>query len=130
MHKINVLAIGSKNFNISLEELKEYFNFKLTTINNNLEKQALSNQDVLFIHENYLENNYDKKTLENTDKIKILVFNSKISSSIVFSDKLSLPTTIEDINQVIENSIVKKSFNKNSSIKIKNYILDKNEKNY
>ena len=128
MHKINVLAIGSKNFNISLEELKEYFNFKLTTINNNLEKQALSNQDVLFIHENYLENNYDKKTLENTDKIKILVFNSKISSSIVFSDKLSLPTTIEDINQVIENSIVKKSFNKNSSIKIKNYILDKNEK--
>ena len=128
MHKINVLAIGSENFNTSLEELKEYLNFKLTTINNNLKKQALSNQDVLFIHENYLENNYDKKILENTDKIKILVFNSKISSSIVFSDKLSLPTTIEDINQVIENSIVKKSFNKNSSIKIKNYILNKNEK--
>jgi hypothetical protein len=128
MHKINVLAIGSENFNTSLEELKEYLNFKLTTINNNLKKQALSNQDVLFIHENYLENNYDKKILENTDKIKILVFNSKISSSIVFSDKLSLPTTIEDINQVIANSIVKKSFNKNSSIKIKNYILDKNEK--
>ena len=128
MHKINVLAIGSENFNTSLEELKEYLNFKLTTINNNLKKQALSNQDVLFIHENYLENNYDKKILENTDKIKILVFNSKISSSIVFSDKLSLPTTIEDINQVIANSIVKKSFNKNSSIKIKNYILNKNEK--
>ena len=29
---------------------------------------------------------------------------------------------------MIENSVIKKSFSKNSSIKIKNYILDKNEK--
>ena len=35
---------------------------------------------------------------------------------------------IEDLNNIIENSIIKKSFNINSSIRIKNYILDKNEK--
>ena len=41
---------------------------------------------------------------------------------------MSLPLTIKDLNYIIENTIVKKNFSKNSSIKIKNYILDKNEK--
>ena len=50
------------------------------------------------------------------------------NSSIFFSNKLSLPIYIKDLKQVIENLVVKRSFIKNSSIKIKNYILDKNEK--
>jgi len=29
MHTINVLTFGSRNFNTSLEELKDYLNFKL-----------------------------------------------------------------------------------------------------
>ena len=32
------------------------------------------------------------------------------------------------MNEIIEISAVKKEFNKNSSIEIKNYLLDKNEK--
>ena len=32
MHKINVLAFGSKNFNTSLTEIKDHLKFKLTTI--------------------------------------------------------------------------------------------------
>ena len=44
------------------------------------------------------------------------------------SIKLLLPTTLKDINQIVEDTIVKKNFNKNSSIKIKDYTLDKNEK--
>ena len=39
-----------------------------------------------------------------------------------------MPTKFKEINQIIENSVVKKNFSKNSSIKIKDYILDKNEK--
>ena len=39
-----------------------------------------------------------------------------------------MPTTVKDINFTIENSIAKKKFLTNSSIKIKGYILDKNEK--
>ena len=39
-----------------------------------------------------------------------------------------MPAKFEEINNIIENSIVKKNFSKNSSIKVKNYILDKNEK--
>ena len=41
---------------------------------------------------------------------------------------LNLPTTLNEINLVVENSAVKKKFNKNSSIEIKNYFLNKNEK--
>ena len=41
---------------------------------------------------------------------------------------MQLPTTIAEINALIESSLAKKKFSKNSSIKIKSYLLDKNEK--
>ena len=129
MHTINVLTIGSKNFNTSLEELKEYLNFKFITINDDLKKDSFDNYDVLLIHENYFKkNNNAMKFFEQIHRIKILASNSNNYDSIIFSDKLQLPTSVDDINQTIANSIKKKSFSQNSSIKIKNYILDKNEK--
>ena len=128
MHKINVLAFRNKNFNTSLEELKDYLNFKLTTINDSFENKSLAQYEVLLVHEDFLNKNIDNKLLQQTNKIKILVFSSKNNISNIFSEQLSLPTNIKDLNKVVENSIVKKNFNKNSSIKIKNYILDKNEK--
>ena len=62
------------------------------------------------------------------NKIKILAYNSDKEKSYIFDDKIFLPTKFKEINQIIENSVVKKNFSKNSSIKIKDYILDKNEK--
>ena len=59
MHKINVLSFGSKNFNTSLEELKDHLNFKLTTIdtNINIESKFFDNYDVLFCHQDFLNSN-------------------------------------------------------------------------
>ena len=128
MHKINVLAFGSKNFNTSLEELKDHLNFKLTTINKNLETKLFENYDVLFCHQDFLKENSLLKALKNSNKIKILASSSNKIKSDIFHAKVSLPLTIKDLNYIIENTIVKKNFSKNSSIKIKNYILDKNEK--
>ena len=125
MHKINVLAFGSSTFNISLEELKEYFNFKLTISSEKLTHHSIEKFDVLILHQDCLQDKVIASFLENIDKIKILVSTSnkqKIENTIV------LPTSISEINMIVENSIVKKDFSKNSSIKIKNYILDKNEK--
>ena len=65
---------------------------------------------------------------KNSNKIKILVFSSNKIKPDIFADKIRLPARIKDINFIIENSVIKKNFSKNSSIKIKNYILDKNEK--
>ena len=45
-----------------------------------------------------------------------------------FNDIISLPIKISELNSIIENSVIKKNFNKNSSILIKQYKLDKNEK--
>ena len=129
MHKINVLAFGSENFNTSLDELKEHLNFKLTIINDNFEQQLSNGYDVLFIHEDCLKNNnIKKKLLEQNNKIKILVSSSVKKNIDNFTDVLILPTKIEDINKIIEDTVSKKNFNINSSIKIKEYILDKNAK--
>ena len=129
MHKINVLAFGSKNFNTSLEELKDYLSFKLTINNNILDEKIFDNYDVLFIHEDYLKNYPDnKKLLQKSNAVKILAFYSRDILSDIFTESLSLPISVKDLNQSIENSFAKKSFSKNSSIRIKDYILDKNER--
>ena len=129
MHKINVLAFGSENFNTSLDELKEHLNFKLIIINDNFEQQLSNGYDVLLIHEYCLKNNdIKKKLLEQNNKIKILVSSSVKKNIDNFTDVLILPTKIEDINKIIEDTVSKKNFNINSSIKIKDYVLDKNAK--
>ena len=104
MHKINVLACGPKNFNISLKELKEYLNFNLTTSESKLNPKSLNNFDILFFHQDYFKGNNTKELLEFTSQIKILAFYSKNISLENFNYTISLPT------------------------KIKDYILDKNEK--
>jgi hypothetical protein len=129
MHKINVLMFGPKNFNTSLDELKEHLNFKITTVNDNIEESNFDQYDILFFHEESLKYNYTEKLLSETNKIKILAFSSISSNLNIFTDKLKLPTSIKDLNQIILNSISKKNFNINSSIKIKQYyMLDKNQK--
>ena len=128
MHKINVLTLGSKNFNTSLEELKDHLNFKLITINNSLDIKISNNYDVLLVHQDYLKESFIIKFLKESDKIKILASITNSHNPKIFADTLLLPTFIKDINNIIENSVVKKNFNKSSSIKIKDYILDKNEK--
>ena len=128
MHKINVLAFGSKNFNTSLEELKDHLSFKLTTIDKNIETELFENYDVLFCHQDFLEENQSIESFKKSSKIKILALSSNKIKSDIFTDKIYLPASLEDINFIIGNSVIKKKFLKNSSIKIKDYILDKNEK--
>ena len=128
MHKINVLAFGSPNFNTSLEELKDYLNFNLNTINGNIENLSLKEYDILFIHEDYFIKNSSLDYLNKIKNIKILAYISNNIYPYIFTEKILLPVSISDLNRAVENSITKKNFNSNSSIKIKNYILDKNEK--
>jgi hypothetical protein len=128
MHKINVLAFGPQNFNTSLAELKDHLNFKLVVTNNIINSDLIENCDILFIHQDFLKDSISNDFLLSTKKIKILAsYNNKIKSD-NFTDSIHLPTSVKNINQIIEKSIVKELFSVNSSIKIKNYILDKNEK--
>ena len=45
-----------------------------------------------------------------------------------YDARLELPTTLKEINSIIENTFAKKKFVDNSSIEIKSYFLNKNEK--
>jgi len=108
MHKISVLTFGSQNFNTSLEELKDYLNFKLTVINFDLRDIMSDNYDILFVHENYLKEKFSQKRLNDTGKIKILVTNTNIYDPNIFDEKILLPTSIKDINQIVEDVISKK----------------------
>ena len=45
-----------------------------------------------------------------------------------YDANLELPTTLKEINSIVENTAAKKKFNLNSSIAVKNYLLNKNEK--
>jgi DNA-binding response OmpR family regulator len=78
-------------------------------------------------HTDALQVKDQKDYIENSNSIKICVGRKKD-----FIDKcdasLELPASLKDINSIVENTAAKKEFNINSSIKIKNYLLNKNEK--
>ena len=128
MHTINVLTFGSRNFNTSLEELKDYLNFKLSFVDKEINKETLNNHDVLILHQDGLLGDSLEKLLKDSKKIKILVSNKSDKKKDQFNEIISLPLKISDLNQIVENAVTKKNFNKNSSILIKQYKLDKNEK--
>ena len=125
---INVLTFGSRNFNTSLEELKDYLNFKLTSTDKEINKEILRKYDVLILHKDCLTIDSVEKLLKDSDKIKILVSDTSDKKKDYFNDVISLPFKISDLNQIVENSVIKKNFSQNSSIPIKKYKLDKNEK--
>lgn len=127
MHIINVLLFGPENFNISLKELKAYLNFDISVSKIYLNDSQQKNFDILIFHQDFLENNILQE-IEKSNKIKILLSNTKKENPNYFNEIISLPISVNDLNDIVENSIIKKSFNINSSIKIKNYTLDKNEK--
>ena len=57
---------------------------------------------------------------------KIILCKSKNIKGFANIEKLALPTSVEQINKIVVNNVVKKEFKTNSSLKINNYQLDKN----
>ena len=78
-------------------------------------------------HIDALKHEKQKELIENNNNIKICA-GEKGSTLKKYDEYLNLPATLKEINLIVENSAVKKKFNKNSSIEIKDYFLNKNEK--
>lgn len=127
MHLVNVLSFGSKNFNTSLEELKDYLNFELTSTEE-LRKELLENHEVLIFHSDGLKSEFLDDLLKDNKKIKILVSSNLEKRKDYFDDFILLPIKLSELNRTIENLVAKKNFIKNSAIILKEYKLDKNEK--
>jgi hypothetical protein len=127
MHQLKVKVLGPNGFILTLIELKSYLKFNLSKVDN-LNDNSISKCDIFLFHEDVLEDKISKEAIDNLKSIKILASKNLISKNYKYDAFLKLPTSINEINSIIENSVLIKQFIKNSSIKVKNYILDKNEK--
>ena len=85
------------------------------------------NFDIILFQTECYQNKKHKDFIANHNSIKISAGKKKDSQD-NFDAFLKLPTTLKEINSVVESTVAKKRFNKNSSIEIKNYLLNKNEK--
>jgi len=93
-----------------------------------LDEVELKNYDIIILHKDCLKIDSVKKILQDSQKIKILASNVSVKEKDYFNSIISLPIKLSELNRIIENLIVKKNYNKNSSILLKEYKLDKNEK--
>ncbi len=84
--------------------------------------------EIHLFHENFLKENQEILTKKKLGVIKILATSRDINHVENIDGIINLPTTINELNNIIEKVVAKKKFNKNSSIKINDYLLDKNEK--
>ena len=90
------------------------------------EEQNMETNVILF-HVDAMMDKELKSFIQNNRSIKICLGNKKDLGN-NFDASLVLPTTLKEINSVVENTVAKKQFNLNSSIVVKKYLLNKNEK--
>ena len=120
MHKLNVLILGPFSFTTTLDELKPFLKFNpLNDFNNE--------HDIILIHKEALKDKSKKNFIESSKSIKIYAFNKRDFLN-NYDAYLELPANLKEINGVVESIAAKSKFSKNSSIEIKNYLLNKNEK--
>ena len=121
-----ILAFGNKEFNNSLIELKNYLNFSLKTVEDISDIKQIENYQGIIVHEDALKDKRLQDIFKNENINKIIFYNSKKIKEKEPMEKLVLPATVDQINSIVMNNIVKKEFKINSSLRINNYKLDKN----
>ena len=121
MHQLKVLILGPDSFFSTLNELKQFLKF-----NSVIDKQS-SDFNVILFHEDALNNKEDNELINNSNSLKVCVCKyKKLSNN--FDAFLKIPSSLKEINFTVENVAARKIFSNNSSIKIKKYFLNKNEK--
>ena len=121
MHKLNVYILGPSSFISTLNELKMFLKF------NCLSDYKDNKSSIILFHIDALLDKKLKKFIQNHKSIKICAGSRKELSG-DYDANLELPTTLKEINSIVENTAAKIKFNLNSSIAVKNYLLNKNEK--
>ena len=113
--------MGPNSFISTLNELQFFLKF------NCLQYKLNTNPNIILYHIDALKDEGNKKLIEKENVIKICAGKKKDIPTNC-ENYLELPTTLKEINILIESLNAKKKFIKNSAIKIKNYFLNKNEK--
>ncbi len=127
--KLNILCLVSDEFNNSLVEIKEYLKFCPLFYKDFSKDAPKTNYSAVLIDEVALKNkSIIHKIYEEENKAKILIFRTKLIETSKFDLLIEAPVSINELNKKIIKLITSKKFNQNSSVSIKEYILDKNER--
>ena len=128
--KPELLVFGSKSFNNTFYEIKEnldyslvFFDFNKPTFNIFSSISGILADDKIFNNKANLNiiNKFKKKPI-------ILLQNTHIYVTNNFDNKILLPVSLSELRIKIRNVIAASEFITNSSLKIKDYFLNKNEK--
>jgi len=129
---LDLLIFGSKNFNNSFQEIKEELGFSLLFYNFSENRKANISHLIsgVIVDEDVFKSFKSSNLLvEIKHKPILLIQNSKIEIKEYFiSEIIYLPISVFELRNKIYNNIVGYEFSLNSSIKIKEYTLNKNEK--
>lgn len=129
---LELLIFGSKNFNNSFQEIKEDLGFSLLFYNFFENKKAYISTPIagVLVEEDVFKSFKNSNLLDEIkDKPILLIQKSKLEiKEQFFSETIYFPISLFELRNKIYNNIVGYEFLLNSSIKIKEYILNKNEK--
>ena len=129
---LDLLVFGSKNFNNSFQEIKEDLGFSLFFFNFSENKKAnISAQIAGVLVDEDVFKSFKNSNLLSKIKHKpiLLIQKSKIEiKEYFFSETIYFPISLSELRNKIYNNIAAYQFSLNSSIKIREYILNKNEK--
>jgi hypothetical protein len=121
MHKFNVWILGASSFFSTLNELKMFLKF------NPMKDNPNDDVNIILFHTDVLQDKKQKDLINKSSLIKICAGKKKDLQDNCDAT-LELPATLNEINAIVESAVAKKKFNVNSSIEVKNYSLNKNEK--
>ena len=127
--KPDVIIFATENFNKSFNEIKEHLNFNSNFFNGNIDEKIFLTTNIILIDGDILQDSeIEKKIKSLKDKNSLLIEGSNTSLSFHCNEKITRPFNLTDLNKKVTQMLSSLKFNKNSSIKIKDYVLDKNEK--
>ena len=128
--KKKLLVFGTKNFNNSLNEIKKYLDFSLIFFNDDTSfNDTISTINAVLVDSETC-NNLNNLSLINSIHTRpiLLIENDGVFKKCNYTYKINFPIVFSDFNIKIMSLISSQKFIQNSSIKVKEYIIDKNEK--
>ena len=127
---LELLVIGSKNFNNTIEEIKGNLEYSISFCDFNVPLSNVSPLIAGILVDSNICNNKINLDLINKFKNKPILFlqnsNTKLQNN--FDNRILLPVSLLELKNKIKSLIVSSKFKFKSSVKIKNYILNVNEK--
>ena len=115
------MIYASNSLVSTLNELKPFLKF------NHFISAPSASYDIILFHDEILKDKKIKNIINKSDFLKVCLSTQK-NQALKCDAIIQLPTTLNEINNTLENIFAKKKFIKNSSIKVKSYLLNKNTK--